>query len=113
MYPKLDKHLLRACTYRVAASAAPTRVPSPVSGAQDQPEAHYALLEKRLGDLGRERQTSEAYERIVKTDTRRVGEIWLDGKSVSLAGSELTVAVPTDNDVHCCTEIRYHIFIGD
>lgn len=37
-----------------------------------------------MGDLGRDRTAAEVYERIVRADGRRVGEIWLDGKSVRI-----------------------------
>lgn len=84
VYPKLDKQLLTACTYRVAASAAPTRAPSPAGGVRAIPEAHYDLVERRFGDLGRRKETAEVYERVVRVNKDRVGEIWLDGKSVRL-----------------------------
>ncbi len=80
VFPRLEHQLVKACTYRVAASAsaAPTRAPSPTGPGL----AQYALYDRRL-EGGLERETSDMYERIVRADTERVGEIWLDGKSVS------------------------------
>ncbi|WOO84553.1 Para-aminobenzoate synthase [Vanrija pseudolonga] len=84
VYPRLEKQIVSACTYRVAASAAPTRSTSPVPGLNPVREkARLQLAERRFGDLGKERETSEIYERVVRTETNRVGEIWLDGKSPS------------------------------
>lgn len=84
MYPRLEKQIVSACTYRVAASAAPTRSTSPVPGLNPVREkARLQLAERRFADLGKERETSEIYERVLRTEENRVGEIWLDGKSVS------------------------------
>ncbi|GMK56278.1 hypothetical protein CspeluHIS016_0301180 [Cutaneotrichosporon spelunceum] len=80
VFPRLESQLVKACTYRVAASAsaAPTRAPSPTGPGF----AQYTLQERKLGS-GADRQTAEIYERVVRADTSRVGEIWLDGKSPS------------------------------
>lgn len=79
-YPKLDKQLIKACTYRVAASVAP----GPGSSvAFTNTEAHYLLVEQQFCGLGLERSTAEVYERLIRSNKDRVGEVWLDGKSVS------------------------------
>ncbi|KLT43908.1 putative 4-amino-4-deoxychorismate synthase [Cutaneotrichosporon oleaginosum] len=80
VFPRLEHRLVKACTYRVAASAsaAPTRAPSPTGPGL----AQYALRERKLAG-GLERETAEIYERVVRADNARVGEIWLDGKSPS------------------------------
>lgn len=108
VFPRLNHQLVKACTYRVAASAsaAPTRAPSP-SG----PGLAQYVLRERLLDGGRERETAEIYERIVRADTARVGEIWLDGKSVSLHGrlGKLTSAISSDDDIARRAPLRDHI----
>jgi hypothetical protein len=55
--------------YRVAASAAPTRSTSPVPGLNPVREkARLQLAERRFADLGKERETSEIYERVLRTE---------------------------------------------
>ena len=83
VFPRLERQLVSACTYRVAASAAPTRAASPVEG-RPEPTGRFSLVERRFGDLGKDRATAEIYERIVRSDESKIGEVWLDGKSVGL-----------------------------
>lgn len=80
---------MAACTYRVASSAAPTRAASPAPSPTSPTKAEapqYALEEESFGSLGQDRDTAEVYERMVRSDKNRIGEIWLDGKSVSWNG---------------------------
>lgn len=86
VFPRLERQLVAACTYRVAASAAPTRAASPAPSPTSPTKAEaprYVLEDEDFGSLGQDRDTAEVYERIVRSDAGRIGEIWLDGKSVS------------------------------
>jgi hypothetical protein len=41
------------------------------------------LKEKELGEIGREWNTSDAFEALVRKENIGIGQVWLDGQSVS------------------------------
>jgi hypothetical protein len=46
-------------------------------------QARYKLEEKRLGDVGPDWTTSDAFECLVRDKDAGIGQVWLDGQSVS------------------------------
>lgn len=52
----------------------------------------FRLVERRFGEIGKGVETREVFERVVRSrkgKERAVGEIWLDGQTVSDSGSAL------------------------
>ena len=103
-YPPLAEHVLSSCAYRVAArglrkvgqasrSASPFPTP-PISRSASQasiPESSKAaslrLVEHSFGDHGRDLATEVVFEHLIRSrkgKERAIGEVWLDGKSVSV-----------------------------
>jgi hypothetical protein len=41
------------------------------------------LREKELGEIGRDWTTSDAFEALVRKENSGIGQVWLDGQSVS------------------------------
>jgi hypothetical protein len=41
------------------------------------------LKEKEFGGIGRDWTTSDAFEALVRKDISGIGQVWLDGQSVS------------------------------
>ncbi|EKC99887.1 4-amino-4-deoxychorismate synthase [Trichosporon asahii var. asahii CBS 8904] len=105
VFPRLERQLVAACTYRVASSAAPTRAASPAPSPTSPTKAEapqYALEEESFGSLGQDRDTAEVYERMVRSDKNRIGEIWLDGKSCDLL-------LPLSGARHVCVGESYEL----
>ena len=46
-------------------------------------QARYRLEEKRRGDVGRDWTTPDAFERLIREQDAGIGQVWLDGQSVS------------------------------
>jgi hypothetical protein len=54
----------------------------------------FRLVERSFGEVGKGVETREVFEQVVRSrqgKERAVGEIWLDGQTVSISGSALPV----------------------
>jgi len=40
-------------------------------------------MEKQLGEIGKDWTTSDAFEALVRKENSGIGQVWLDGQSVS------------------------------
>lgn len=98
-YPALKEHIVSSCAYRVSAAGFTTNgrntpistYPSPpgtpptrqiaLNEALLQPS--WKLQSKRLGSIGADWSTSDAFERLIRDPKQGIGHVWLDGQSVS------------------------------
>lgn len=100
-YPALKERIVSSCAYRVSASGLITNgrnTPLSTSTYPSPPgtpplrhlalmdrlrQARYKLEERRLGAVGRDWTTLDAFERLVREQDVGIGQVWLDGQSVS------------------------------
>ena len=74
----------------------------------------YELREKSLGEIGSGWSTSDAFEALVRKENSGVGQIWLDGQSVSYQSTRFVniadgLAKSTYNHHSSLTNIRNHL----
>jgi hypothetical protein len=97
--PPLKEHIVSSCAYRVSASGLSTNgrntplstYPSPrgtpplrhLALGERLQRTGYVLKEKEFGGIGRDWTTSDAFEALVRKDISGIGQVWLDGQSVS------------------------------
>nr|XP_019013933.1 para-aminobenzoate synthetase [Kwoniella pini CBS 10737]OCF52714.1 para-aminobenzoate synthetase [Kwoniella pini CBS 10737] len=102
-FPPLHSHIVSSCAYRVSVASrsrpstrpssalptppvtpSPSRTPSRIG----QRRGTLRLLEKRLGDVGKQLRTQDVFESLVggalgskKGKERAIAEVWLDGQT--------------------------------
>ena len=93
--PGLSDEIKTACTYRVAAGPSKPRVPvhiwptPPNSQSASESSTHESTLklqEKRFGQTGINLKSEDVFAALVRSrkgKERAVGEVWLDGETVS------------------------------
>jgi hypothetical protein len=72
------------------------------------------LKEKSLGEVGRDWATSDAFEALVRKENSGIGQVWLDGQSVSYQSTHFVdtpdgPAESPDNHNSGLTIIRNHL----
>ena len=122
---------MSSCAYRVSTSGLSTNgrntplstYPSPpgtpplrhLALSDRLQRTEYELKEKSLGEIGSGWTTSDAFEALVRKEDSGIGQIWLDGQSVShppvlaLRCIADGLAKPPYNHYSSLTDIRNHL----